>query len=99
MVKLTIDLQKGFANDLVVIRANNQEVFRKERVQTSLLLGYADSLEIEAPEGAVRIEIMLPSKKLSKMIEFQVSVDTFLGISVQEEGIKCRISNEPFGYL
>jgi hypothetical protein len=43
MVSLVVDLQDGFAGDLVVVRLNDREVFRKEDVQTKLLLGYADS--------------------------------------------------------
>lgn len=99
MVKLTIDLQAGFTNDTVIIQANNQEVFRKENVQTQLLLGYADSLEVEVPEGAVRIEIVMPSRNLSETIELQAASDTFLAVSVQEQRIIYRVSNEPSGYL
>lgn len=101
MNSLNVDLQDGFNNDLVIIRVNEQEIFHKKGVQTNLLLSYADAVEVEVPEGIIKVETILPSKKLSKTIDLQISAQVYLGISIQEggEGIQYRVSNEPFGYM
>lgn len=99
MTPLAIDLQDGFTDDLVVIQVDDQEIFRKEGVQTSLLLGYADLVEIEVPEGTVNVEIILPSRNLSETLELQVSKATYLGISIQDGNIQYRVADKPFGYM
>lgn len=98
MVSLVVDLQDGFAGDLVVVRVNGREVFRKEGVQTKLLLGYADSFEIQVPEGTVNVEVTLPLKNLSKTIVLQVSTKVYLGLSIHDSRIEHVISHQPFGY-
>lgn len=65
---LSINLQDGFADEPVTIRVNNREVFRKESVKTRLLLGYADSFEVQVPAGSVNVEVLLPSRNLSETI-------------------------------
>jgi hypothetical protein len=99
MALLVIALQDGFADDLVIIRVNGHEVFRKEGVKTKLLLGYADSFEGQIPEGSVNVEVILPTKNLSETIVLQVTKEVYLGFSMHEGKIDHRISHEPFGYL
>lgn len=99
MAQLTINLQEGFTKDLVVIQVNSQEVFRKEGVQTKLLLGFADSFEVQVPEGNVKVETILPSRNLSKTIDLKISTTVYLGISIQKGNIQYRVSPEPFGYM
>ena len=100
MTLLTIDLQEGFTKDfLTVIQVNSQEVFCKEDVQTKLLLGYADSFEVEVPKGTVIVETILPSRNLSKTMNLKISTAVYLGISIQEGNIQYRAAREPFGYL
>lgn len=99
MAPLVIDLQDGFMDDLVVIQIDDQEIFRKKGVQTSLLLGYADSLEIEVSEGTVNVEITLPLRNLAETLELQVSKATYLGISIQAGNIQYRVADKPFGYM
>jgi hypothetical protein len=99
MVPLVVNLQDGFADDLVLIRVNGLEVFRKEGVRTKLLLGYADSFEIQVPEGPVSVEVILLSRNLSETILLQVTKAVYLGLSIHDGRIDHRISNEPFGYL
>lgn len=99
MALLVVDLQEGFADDLVLIRVNGLEVFHKEGVKTKLLLGYADSFKIQVPEGSVNVEVILPSKNLSETILLQVTKEVYLGLSIHNGRIDYRISNEPFGYL
>lgn len=99
MPVLTVDLQEGFADDLVEIRINDREVFRQAGVSTQLLLGYAASFETPVRQGTVKIEINLPRKNLSKTIVFQVLDRVFLGVSVQGDQIFHTTSPKPFGYM
>ena len=46
MALLHIAFQDGFTDDTVVVLINGGEVFRKEGVNTKLLLGYADFVEV-----------------------------------------------------
>jgi hypothetical protein len=98
---LHIDFQEGFLNDTVVVRVNNEE-YHKPRVRTRLQIGYAGSLEVDVRESTVEVEIVLPSRGLSKAIPvvFDKSDAVYLGLSVTAEGeISERVSHEPFGYL
>jgi len=101
MPLLHVDFQEGFLDDAVVVRVNNEE-YRKPRVRTRLQTGYADSLEVDVRESKVDVEVILPSRGLSKSIHvvFDKSDAVYLGLSVTAEGeISERVSYEPFGYL
>jgi len=99
MALLHIALQEGFTGDIVIVRVNNEEVFRKESVKTRLQIGYADSFEVTIEEGYVNVEVVLPLKNLSETIVLQVSTSLYIGVSIHEGKIVYRISHEPFGYL
>lgn len=100
MAILKIDLQEGFLNELVVIRVNEREVFRKNKVTTRTQIGYSDSCETSVDEGPVKVEVTLPLRDATESIQLQVSAPTYLGVSVMPEGkISHQISHEPFGYL
>ncbi len=99
MAWLTVALQDGFAEDLVIVRINRAEIFRKEDVTTKLLLGYAESFTMQVPEGQVDVEILVPLRNLSETIVVPVSTTAYLGLSIQDREIVHRLSNEPFGYL
>lgn len=96
MASLHIDLQDGFAEDLVIVWVNGIQAFRKEGVTTSLLLGYADSSQTQMPEGPANVEVIVPSRNLSKNISVR---KPFLGISIREGEIDYIERGEPFGYL
>lgn len=98
MKPLRIDLQEGFNDDLVVVKVDNREVLRKEGVNTMMLLGYAENLTVQVPEGHVKVEVIMPKRGLSRMIELDISQDLYLGISVINGGIEYLISDTPFGY-
>jgi hypothetical protein len=101
MPTLHIDFQEGFLDDTVVVRVNDEE-YHKPHVRTRLQIGYADSLEVDVRESIVDIEVVLPSRGLSKSIPivFDKADTVYLGLSVTAEGeISERVSHEPFGYL
>lgn len=98
MPKLGLDLQEGFTGDVVSVRVNGRESFRKEGVTTRRMLGLAVSSEIEVPEGTATIEIRIPTKNLSKTITLETATSIFLGVSVGSGEIEHIVSREPFGY-
>ncbi len=95
---LRIDLQDGFTEDLVIVRVNGTEMFRKESVTTKLLLGYADSFQAQIPEGSADVEIVVPSRDLSKSVSVQVSQQYYLGVSIRDRAIEFLARDEPFSY-
>lgn len=95
---LRIDLQDGFTEDLVIVRVNGTEMFRKESVTTKLLLGYADYLQAQIPEGSADVEIVVPSRGLSKSVSVQVSQQYYLGVSIRDGAIEFLARDEPFSY-
>lgn len=87
-------------NDTVSIRINGEQVFHKAGVKTRLQTGFSDSLELDAQEGPVNIEIALPQRSLSESTVLKMSTNVYLGVSIYPEGrINFKTSHEPFGYL
>ncbi len=80
----------------MVIRVGGTEVYRKEGVTTNLLLGHADSFQAQVPQGPVNVEVIVPSRNLSKVIPVR---EPYLGIALREGEIDYMESGEPFGYL
>lgn len=99
MVILKLDLQDGFEGDLVIIKVNGSEVFRKENVKTRLTVGYALSFEVDIPAGNTNIEVSLPQKGINGEISIEASGPVFMGISVQDNEIIFRRSESFFTYL
>ena len=98
MAVLHVHLQEGFANDSVRIRVGGREVFAKDGVTTKLLLGYADTLDVQVVEGLVNVEVVVSSRNISTTIPLQVARATYLGISIEHGTIEHLISDQPFGY-
>lgn len=99
MVTISIDLQEGFEDDTLVLYVNNQEMYRKEAVTTRLILGIADSIQFEIPQGQMILEVVLPKRKLSWKQELSASEPVFIGIAIRESRLIPRISATPFTYL
>jgi hypothetical protein len=103
LAELQVDIQDGFEDDLVVVRVNGTEVFREEGVTTKLLLGGTDftsgnAPHVQVPEGSVDVEVLVPSKNLSRTISVQASQKTYLGVSIQAGKIHYIELDKPFGY-
>lgn len=99
MSLLHIAFQNGFEDDLVILQIDGREVFQKEGLKTNLLLGYADSIEVQVPEGSVEVKLILPLKNLSEIIELKLSADAYLGLSIHNNKVDYIVSKKPFGYL
>jgi hypothetical protein len=102
MPTLHIDFQEGFLDDTVVVHVNNEE-YRKQDIRTRLQTSWTHvSLQVDVRESMVDVEVVLPSRGLSKSIPmvFDNSDTVYLGLSVTAEGeIITRVSLEPFRYL
>lgn len=98
MASLVIDLQEGFSDDTVVVQVDGQEIFHKEGVNTDYAIGRADSVKIQISEGSVNIEVTVPSRQLSDTIVLEVSAKIYLGVSILDDRIDFRISDEMFLY-
>jgi hypothetical protein len=99
MVSLVIDLQDGFADDTVVICVDGQEVYHEQDVNTDYSLGRADSVEIRVSQGSVSVEIAVRSRHLSDTLALEVSKTVYLGVSILDDKIDYRISDEMFRYF
>jgi hypothetical protein len=99
MISLVIDLQDGFSNDTVIVKVNDQEVFRKRNVNTDYALGRADSVEIPIHQGQVVVEVDVPSRRLSDTLVLESTNTVYLGISIVEDRIDFRISDKRFLYF
>jgi hypothetical protein len=98
MPSMKIDLQEGFNNDVVEIYVNGEKVLEKEGVTTKRMLGLASSSEIDVPDGALDIEVKVPTKNLAKTFSVKSSDTPNLGISIQNGELKSITSRKRFGY-
>jgi|SRR5215211_6199922 len=101
MPTLHIDFQEGFRDDTVMVRVNHEE-YHKPHLRTRLQIARAGSLEVDVRENTVDVEVVVPSRELSKSIPivFEESDTVYLGLSITAEGeISERVSYEPFRYL
>lgn len=99
MASLVIDLQDGFADDTVVIRVDAQEIFHQQGVNTDYALGRADSVEIQVPEGSVDVEVTVPSRHVSGTIVLEVLAPVYLAVSISDNSVHYRVSDEMFLYF
>jgi hypothetical protein len=100
MVPLHIALQEGFSNDSVEIQIDGKEVFRKTEIKTRNQIGFADSFDLNLPEGSLRVSISVPTRQASETITLLLEDPVYLGISLTREGkVTYQISREPFRYL
>lgn len=98
MYVLGIDLQEGFANDRVVITLDGREIYREDAVTTKLLLGYAQTLTVDAPEGPARLTVALPDRGLENTVSLPLNADTYVGVSVTSQGVEFIVASAPFFY-
>ncbi len=98
-MSLVIHLQEGFEGDLVVIRLDGQEVFRKAEVRTRYQISRAESIDIEAPPGRHAVEVSLPDKGIKQEIAVDLEATPFLGVSLERGALLFKPSNAAFRYV
>jgi len=95
---MRIDLQEGFNSDDVEVYVNGAKVRDWKDVTTKRMLGLAASAELEVPDGALDIEVKVPTKNLAKTFSVASSDTPNLGISIHNGELKSITSKKRFGY-
>jgi len=98
MPSMRIDLQEGFNSDDVEVYVNGAKVRDWKDVTTKRMLGLAASAEFEVPDGALDIEVKVPTKNLAKTFSVASSDTPNLGISIHNGELKSITSKKRFGY-
>ena len=95
-----VALQEGFLGDTVSVRVNGAEVARRANVSTKNQIGFAEAIELDVPEGEMRLELRLENRSLAETIVMRVEGNAHIGVSIDRAGqIECTQSQEPFRYL
>ena len=99
-ITLAVHLQEGFEDDTVILSLNGEEVFHKEHVSYSPLLGYADvSFERRVKPGPFQLQAHLTEHGRSASIDLELESNTYIGVVVANGEIQFTPpSQEPFGY-
>jgi hypothetical protein len=96
---LTIDLQDGYDNDEVVILINGEERYRNGSLRTDYAIGLAQSIQLGVPEGALQLRVNIPTRKLIADRPLDIAADVFVGVSLLNDAISFRVSEERFSYF
>jgi len=100
MPLLHIALQEGFTNDTVSVWVNGTEVARRTNVTTRNQIGFAEAIELDVPEGEVRLELRVESRSVSETTNVRVAGTTYVGVLVERDGrVHTEQSLEPFRYM
>jgi len=98
MKELFIDLQSGFNNDSVVVTINGKKFINEGNISTKLLTGLCESFKTKVNPGQINIHIQVPTKGIEKTLSIEMKTDTYLGFSIENNGIQYIVSDKPFGY-
>jgi hypothetical protein len=104
LIALAVDLQDGFSDDIVLVKINNEEIFRKEHVTSDLRIGLATRFTTNLGCGEVQVQVTIPTKNLTGKYKFIMNSKTHLGISITEpdsstQKVSFLQSQEPFSYF
>lgn len=98
MAIIYIYLEEGFFKEFVEIYVDNKKYYENNDVTTKAVLGLADTTRIEIKDGSANLQIILKNKKISKTIPLNISNSIYISVSIYNESISHRISNEQFDY-
>ena len=93
LIRLTIILERGFKDDTVIIKIN-EEIFHRKGITTKLLIGMADSMQLNVPEGLVTFKISLPDKNIIKNFSAEILHPSVLKLSLEEGELKYNLTTE-----
>jgi hypothetical protein len=95
---LAIELQDGFRDDDVVVRAAGREE-RLEGVTTNLAISRAAGVELEVPDGPVDVEVAVPARGLSVRRRVDARERAYVVVNATADGLEAEPSPEPPRYL
>ena len=96
---LHIALQDGFDEEPVVVLVDEEEVYRRDEVQTDYRIGLADSFEMPLPASPFTVTVRLPARSLTDAITLDADATVYVGVSCQDGALLFQTSEQPFGYL
>ncbi len=99
MVDLHLYLEHGFFEDTIEIMINGVKVYHNEKLTTHAVLGLADSKTISVPMGLVNLEVFIKNRGVSKNLQADVSNKRHLALSLYDNTLTHRFSEEPFDYM
>ncbi len=95
--RLVVDLQGGFDGEVVELVLNGRSVAQLDDVVTDEMLGLAESVELQIPEGATDMIVRI-SDRVEIGTRIDVSGDRFVGVDVTGDEIVLDVRTQPFGY-
>jgi hypothetical protein len=97
-MNITIDFQEGFKNDEIAVYSNGKKVFETEPISTRMQIGLAKSVEFDLPGEKANIKIDIPARNISETKEIELKENLRIGVSIENERLRWKISTEPFMY-
>jgi hypothetical protein len=98
MATLAIELQDGFRDDAVVIRAGGHEE-RLDGVTTNLTISRAGAVELEVDDGPVDVEVEVPNRGLSVETRVDARDRVYVIVNAAPDRIAVAVTSEAPRYL
>ena len=96
---LSVALEEGFDDDVVVVDVNGRKVFEQNNVSTRTQIGLAESFEVQVDQTDVVIEVRVLSRGAAGQTRGTIVDRLHVGVSLQSGDVVFRTSEEPFGYV
>ena len=103
MPQLKVDLQEGFAGELVILRLDGKELWRASpTTRTQIGLAETRTFEVRATADRALFEVEIPSRSVWSSYGFVPGHgELSVGVSVEESSgaVSFRASTGQFGYV
>jgi hypothetical protein len=73
MPRLTVILKHGFEGDRAVVKVNGETALDRSDLTTKTTVDRATAFDRDVEGGEVRVEIEIPTRRLSKSIRFEIT--------------------------
>lgn len=99
-MKVSIDLQEGFAGDEVTIFASDKKIYAGENIKTRMQIGLAASVEAEIPGAKTTLRVVVPSRRIDEKKEIELTENLYIAVSLTEDDkLVWKTSEAPFMYM
>jgi hypothetical protein len=99
MPTLHVDLQSGFQNDVIELALDQRSFFSAQDVTTNLVIGLAETTQVDVAPGAQELQIDVKSRGLQTRVSIEVQqAEMYVGVSIVEQNLRVNVRNKPFGY-